>query len=208
MRKETNKKQILGKVWNYIKKYRLGVCISIILAGVVVAGTLYLPILVGQAIDFILEPGKVSFEKISDILWKTVVIALITALLQWIMNMVNNTVTYHVIADIRKDVFERLQILPLKYMDGHPYGDIVSRVIADADQFADGLLMGFSQLFTGVVTIVGTLLFMLSIHSGITLVVVCLTPLSLLVANFIAKSTFSLFKEQSVTRGEQTAFDR
>ncbi|MBR5597395.1 MAG: ABC transporter ATP-binding protein [Lachnospiraceae bacterium] len=206
MTKGSKQRQILGKVWNYIKKYRLGVCISIILAGVVVAGTLYLPILVGQAIDFILEPGKVSFEKISDILWKTVVIALITALLQWIMNMVNNTVTYHVIADIRKDVFERLQILPLKYMDGHPYGDIVSRVIADADQFADGLLMGFSQLFTGVVTIVGTLLFMLSIHSGITLVVVCLTPLSLLVANFIAKSTFSLFKEQSVTRGEQTAF--
>ena len=122
------------------------------------------------------------------------------------MNMLNNSITYNVIADIRKDVFGRLQILPLKYMDGHPYGDVVSRVITDADQFADGLLMGFSQLFSGVVTILGTLLFMLSIHPGITMVVVCLTPLSLLVANYIAKNTFSLFKEQSVTRGEQTAF--
>ncbi|MBR5316920.1 MAG: ABC transporter ATP-binding protein [Lachnospiraceae bacterium] len=182
------------------------VVLSIVFAGIVVALTLYLPILIGEAIDYIVEPGKVDFVVIRGILMKSVVIAIVTAVLQWLMNMINNKITYQVIADIRKDAFERLQILPLKYMDGHPVGDVVSRVIADADQFADGLLMGFSQLFTGVVTIVGTLLFMLSIHPGITLVVVCLTPLSLLVANYIAKNTFSLFKEQSVTRGEQTAY--
>lgn len=198
--------QTLLKVWKYIQKYRLLVCCSILFAGIVVALTLYLPILVGEAIDYIVEPGKIEFTMISSILKKTVIIAVVTAMLQWVMNMLNNTITYNVIADIRKDVFGRLQILPLKYMDGHPHGDVVSRVITDADQFADGLLMGFSQLFSGVVTILGTLLFMLSIHPGITLVVVCLTPLSLLVANYIAKNTFSLFKEQSVTRGEQTAF--
>ena len=203
--KRTQKETLL-KVWNYIKRYRFLVCCSFLSAGVVVALTLYLPILVGEAIDYIVEPGKIDFTTIRSILMKTVIIAIITAVLQWIMNMLNNTITYNVIADIRKDVFGRLQIFPLKYMDGHPYGDVVSRVITDADQFADGLLMGFSQLFSGVVTILGTLLFMLSIHPGITLVVVCLTPLSLLVANYIAKNTFSLFKEQSVTRGEQTAF--
>ena len=204
--KKGTQKETLLKVWNYIKKYRLLVCCSFVSAGVVVALTLYLPILVGEAIDYIVEPGKIDFISIRSILIETVMIAIITAVLQWIMNMINNTITYNVIADIRKDVFGRLQILPLKYMDGHPHGDVVSRVITDADQFADGLLMGFSQLFSGVVTILGTLLFMLSIHPGITLVVVCLTPLSLLVANYIAKNTFNLFKEQSVTRGEQTAF--
>lgn len=204
--KKRTQKDTLLKVWSYIKKYRVLVLLSILFAGIVVALTLYLPILIGEAIDYIVEPGKVDFVIIKEILVKTAVIAVITAILQWIMNMVNNKITYQVIADIRKDVFERLQILPLKYMDGHPVGDVVSRVITDADQFADGLLMGFSQLFTGVVTILGTLIFMLSIHPGITLVVVCLTPLSLLVANYIAKNTFSLFKEQSVTRGEQTAY--
>ena len=204
--KKRNQKDILLKVWGYIKTYRMLVVLSIVFAGVVVALTLYLPILIGEAIDLITEPGKVDFYMIREILVKSAVIAVFTAILQWIMNAINNKITYQVIADIRKDVFERLQILPLKYMDGHPVGDVVSRVITDADQFADGLLMGFSQLFTGVVTILGTLLFMLSIHPGITLVVVCLTPLSLLVANYIAKNTFSLFKEQSVTRGEQTAF--
>lgn len=199
-------KDTLLKVWGYIKKYRMLVVFSIAFAGMVVAFTLYLPILIGEAIDYIIEPGKVDFAVIRGILMKSMVIAIITAVLQWIMNTINNKITYQVISDIRKDAFERLQILPLKYMDGHPVGDVVSRVIADADQFADGLLMGFSQLFTGVVTIVGTLLFMLSIHPGIALVVVCLTPLSLLVANYIAKNTFSLFKEQSVTRGEQTAY--
>ena len=204
--KKRTQKDTLLKVWSYIKKYRIFVLLSIVFAGIVVALTLYLPILIGEAIDYIVEPGKVEFEVIKRILMKSAVIAMITAVLQWIMNTFNNKITYHVIADIRKDVFDRLQILPLKYMDGHPVGDVVSRVIADADQFADGLLMGFSQLFTGVVTILGTLVFMLSIHPGITLVVVCLTPLSLLVANYIAKNTFSLFKEQSVTRGEQTAY--
>ncbi|MBR3601607.1 MAG: ABC transporter ATP-binding protein [Lachnospiraceae bacterium] len=204
--KKRKQKEILFKVWGYIKKYRMLVVLSIAFAGIVVALTLYLPILIGKAIDYIIEPGRVDFMVIRGILMKSVVIAIITAVLQWIMNTINNKITYQVIADIRKDAFERLQILPLKYMDGHPVGDVVSRVIADADQFADGLLMGFSQLFTGVVTIVGTLLFMLSIHPGIALVVVCLTPLSLLVANYIAKNTFSLFKEQSVTRGEQTAY--
>lgn len=206
MSKKLTQTQTLKMVWNYIKKYRFLVCCSILFAGVVVALTLYLPILIGEAIDYIVEPGKVEFEIILNILIKSVVIALVTALLQWGMNLINNTITYQVIEDIRKDVFARLQILPLKYIDGHPSGDIVSRVIADADQFADGLLMGFTQLFSGVVTILGTLLFMLSIHPGITLVVVCLTPLSLVVANYIAKSTFSLFREQSVTRGEQTAY--
>ena len=204
--KKRTQKETLFKVWGYIKKYRKLVVLSILFAGIVVALTLYLPILIGEAIDYIIEPGKVDFAVIYSILVKTVIIAIITAVLQWIMNTVNNKITYQVIADIRKDVFERLQILPLKYMDGHPVGDVVSRVITDADQFADGLLMGFGQLFTGVVTILGTLTFMLSIHPGITLVVVCLTPLSLLVANYIAKNTFSLFKEQSVTRGEQTAY--
>ena len=204
--KKRKQKDTLFKVWGYIKKYRMLVVLSIVFAGIVVALTLYLPILIGEAIDYVIEPGKVDFVVIRGILMKSVLIAIVTAVLQWIMNTINNKITYQVIADIRKDAFERLQILPLKYMDGHPVGDVVSRVIADADQFADGLLMGFSQLFTGVVTIVGTLLFMLSIHPGIALVVVGLTPLSLLVANYIAKSTFSLFKEQSVTRGEQTAY--
>ena len=204
--KKKTQKDILLKVWSYIKRYRILVLLSIVFAGIVVALTLYLPILIGGAIDYIVEPGKVDFDIIKGILVKSAVIAVFTAVLQWIMNTFNNKITYHVIADIRKDVFERLQILPLKYMDGHPVGDVVSRVITDADQFADGLLMGFSQLFTGVVTILGTLIFMLSIHPGITLVVVCLTPLSLVVANYIAKNTFSLFKEQSVTRGEQTAY--
>lgn len=204
--KKKTQKDILLKVWSYIKRYRILVLLSIVFAGIVVALTLYLPILIGEAIDYIVEPGKVDFDIIKGIIVKSAVIAVFTAVLQWFMNTFNNKITYHVIADIRKDVFERLQILPLKYMDGHPVGDVVSRVITDADQFADGLLMGFSQLFTGVVTILGTLIFMLSIHPGITLVVVCLTPLSLVVANYIAKNTFSLFKEQSVTRGEQTAY--
>lgn len=204
--KKQKEKDTLFKVWGYIKTYRTLVVLSIVFAGIVVALTLYLPILIGEAIDYIVEPGKVDFSIIKGILLKSAIIAIFTAILQWIMNTINNKITYQVIADIRKDVFERLQILPLKYMDGHPVGDVVSRVITDADQFADGLLMGFSQLFTGVVTILGTLLFMLSIHPGITLVVVFLTPLSLLVANYIAKNTFSLFKEQSVTRGEQTAY--
>ncbi len=199
-------KAILIKVWQYIRRYRIQLILSVALASAVVALTLYAPILVGQGIDHIVDRGKVEFELIHLILIRLVVIALATSLCQWVMNLLNNRISYRVVGDIRKDVFSRLQQLPLKYMDSHPYGDVVSRVIADADQFADGLLMGFSQLFTGVITILGTLLFMLFLHPPITLVVVCLTPLSLLVSNYIAKSTFSLFKQQSVIRGEQTAF--
>ena len=205
-RKKKSQKEILLRVWNYIKKYRIFLILSIVLAGIAVALTLYLPILVGEAIDCIIEQGKIDFDTIFYLLKKMLILAGLTAVFQWIMNLLNNKITYHVIADIRNDAFEKLQSLPLRYMDDHPYGDIVSRVVADADQFADGLLMGFSQFFTGVVTILGTLLFMLSIHPAITLVVVCLTPISLLVANFIAKSTYSFFQAQSVTRGEQTAF--
>ncbi|MGN0290174.1 MAG: ABC transporter ATP-binding protein [Lachnospiraceae bacterium] len=199
-------KAILIRVWQYIRRYRLQLLLSVLLSSTVVALTLYAPVLVGQGIDYIVEQGKVDFAAIYRILIRLVVVALATALCQWVMNLLNNRISYRVVADIRKDVFSRLQQLPLKYMDSHPYGDVVSRVIADAEQFADGLLMGFGQLFTGVVTILGTLLFMLSLHPWITLIVVCLTPLSLLVANFIAKSTFFLFRQQSAIRGEQTAF--
>ena len=194
-------RQILG----YVKKHAFFLLLSLLAAAVSVALTLYVPILTGDAIDLILEPGKVDFAGISGILMKIAVCILITAAAQWLMNICNNRVTFSVVRDIRSDAFARLQILPLKYIDGHSHGEIVSRVIADVDQFADGLLMGFSQLFTGVITIVGTLLFMLSIHPGITLVVVFITPLSLFVASFIAKRTYSMFQLQSKTRGEQTA---
>ncbi|MBQ9990318.1 MAG: ABC transporter ATP-binding protein [Lachnospiraceae bacterium] len=197
--------ETLKKVWNYLKSYRMQIVSSLLLAGVVVATTLYAPILVGQAVDHIADRGKVEFSVVSRILLRLVAVSLITGGCQWIMNLLNNRIVYHVVRDIRKDVFGRLQRLPLRFMDNHPHGDVVSRVISDADQFADGLLLGFTQLFTGVITILGTLLFMLSLNPWITLVVVCLTPLSLLVANYIAKSTFSFFKEQSAIRGVQTA---
>ncbi|MDD7050301.1 MAG: ABC transporter ATP-binding protein [Lachnospiraceae bacterium] len=201
-----NQKEILLKVWKYIKGYRGRLGLSIALASLSVILTLYAPVLVGAAIDYIVEQGKVEFTAIYQLLLRLAAVALITGLCQWIMNLLNNHIAYGIVADIRRDVFARLQRLPLRYMDSHPYGDVVSRVIADADQFADGLLLGFGQLFTGVLTILGTLLFMLSLNPAITLVVVCLTPLSLIVANFIAKSTFSLFNVQSRTRGRQTAF--
>ena len=201
-----NQKEILLKVWKYIKGYRGRLGLSIALASLSVILTLYAPVLVGAAIDYIVEQGKVEFTAIYQLLLRLAAVALITGLCQWIMNLLNNHIAYGIVADIRRDVFARLQRLPLRYMDSHPYGDVVSRVIADADQFADGLLLGFGQLFTGVLTILGTLLFMLSLNPAITLVVVCLTPLSLIVANFIAKSTFSLFNVQSQTRGRQTAF--
>ena len=199
-------KEILLKVWHYLKSYRGLLLASILLAGIVVVFTLYAPILVGEAIDCIAEKGKVEFGSIVQILKRLLVVALITGICQWGMNLLNNKLSYCVVRDIRRDVFNRLQKLPLGYMDSHPHGDVVSRVISDADLFADGLLMGFGQLFSGIITILGTLLFMLFLHPWITLVVVCLTPISLFVANFIAKSTFSFFKLQSVTRGEQTAF--
>lgn len=200
------KKDTLVKVLRYIKKYWFYLGVSILLAAITVALTLYLPILTGQAIDHIVAKGLVNFGGILAILKKMAVIILLTAAAQWIMNACNNKITYHVIRDIRKDAFEKIQHLPLKYIDAHSYGEIVSRVIADVDQFADGLLMGFTQFFTGIMTILGTLIFMLTINVRITAAVVVITPLSLFAASFIAKRTFSMFKLQSETRGEQTAF--
>ena len=200
IRKDTMK-QMLG----YVKKHSLFVILSVLFAAVSVALTLYVPILIGEAVDYILAPGRVDFEEILHILLIIGVCVGITGIAQWIMNICNNRITYHVVHDIRKDAFDKLQILPLKYIDGHSRGEIVSRVIADVDQFADGLLMGFTQFFTGIVTIVGTLLFMLTIHPGITLVVIVITPVSLFVAAFIAKNTYDMFQAQSKARGEQTA---
>ena len=191
---------------NYIRRYWGYLGMSIVLAAVTVALTLYLPVLTGRAVDLIIEKGVVDFTGILAILKKMAVIILLTAVAQWIMNACNNKITYNIIRDIRKEAFEKIEKLPLKYIDGHSYGEIVSRVIADVDQFADGLLMGFTQFFTGIVTILGTLIFMLTISVKITVAVVVITPVSLLVASFIAKKTFSMFKLQSETRGEQTAF--
>lgn len=198
-------KTTLVKVLRYIKKYRLFLILSIILAAVTVACTLYVPVLTGDAIDYIVDMGHVDFGAITSILVKMGIVILIGALAQWIMNVCNNKITFNVIRDIRKDAIRKIESLPLKYIDGHPYGDVVSRVIADVDQFADGLLMGFTQLFTGVITIVGTLAFMVTVSVPITAVVVLVTPLSLFVAAFIAKNTHDMFKKQSETRGEQTA---
>ncbi len=178
---------------------------SLIFAVVTVASTLYVPVVTGQVIDHILAPGQVEFAVIFRLLGKIGVITGLTAFAQWLMNVCNNKITYEVIQDIRREAFAKIEVLPLKFIDGHSHGELVSRVIADVDQFADGLLMGFSQLFTGVVTILGTLLFMLAINVKITLVVVLITPVSLFVASFIAKRTFSMFMLQSTTRGEQTA---
>lgn len=204
--KKVKQKDTLKKVLRYIKKYWIYLAISIIAAAVTVAFTLYLPILTGDAIDLILEKGKVDFPGIFAILKEMAVIILLTAFAQWLMNVCNNKLTYRIVQDVRNEAFRKIEVLPLKYIDGHSYGEVVSRVIADVDQFADGLLMGFTQFFTGVITIIGTLGFMLSINMGITGVVVLITPLSFLVASFIAKKTFSMFKLQSETRGEQTAF--
>lgn len=194
------------KVLRHIKRYRLLLALSVILATLSVAGILYAPILIGEAIDLIIGKGNVDFSAIGTLLLEIGIVAAAVAIVQWLMNTVNNRITYHVVRNIRNEAFRKIQILPLKYIDSHPYGDTVSRVIADADQFADGLLMGFTQLFTGIVTIIGTLCFMLSINWKIALVVVVLTPLSLFVARFIARKTYSMFKLQSETRGEQTAF--
>ena len=199
------KKKTLSKVLNRIKKYWLYIILSIISAAVTVASTLYVPILIGRAIDSIIKPGEVEFDSVFAILIQISMVIGITAISQWIMNISNNKIAYNVIRDIREEAFAKIEILPLKYIDGHSYGDVVSRVVADVDQFADGLLMGFTQLFTGVITILGTLGFMITINGGITAVVVCITPVSLLVASYIAKKTFKMFKLQSETRGEQTA---
>ena len=201
----TTQKATLKKVMQCISRYRFLVVLSILLAAISVALTLYVPILVGDAIDFIVAAGQVNFDQIMTTLTRVVIVVAITALAQWLMNVINNKITYQVIRDMRDQAFRKIQVLPLKYIDSHPYGEVVSRVIADVDQFADGLLMGFTQLFTGVITILGTLIFMLTVNVGITFVVVLLTPLSLFVANFIARRTFSMFKKQSEARAEQTA---
>ena len=179
--------------------------VSVVLAALTVAFTLYVPILTGDAVDLIIDKGLVDMPGIFAIMKKIGIVMVLTAIAQWVMNTCNNYITYHVIQDIRKDAFAKLEILPLKYIDARSYGDIVSRVIADVDTFADGLLMGFTQLFTGIITIVGTLFFMLMTNVPITLVVVCITPVSFFVAKFIAKSTHDMFKQQSEARGEQTA---
>ncbi len=202
--KKKKQLEILRDVLRYIKKYRIYMILSIVLAAAGALLTLYVPILTGEAIDLIVDKGLVDFAGMKKILTEVLVIVVITALFQWLMNVCNNKITYNVVHDIRKEAFDKIEILPLKYIDGRSYGEIVSRVIADVDQFSEGLLMGFTQFFTGVTTILGTLFFMLRLNVGITLVVVCLTPVSLFVAAFIAKRTFSMFKLQSETRGEQT----
>ena len=199
-------KTILKKVLSYVGRYKYFIFVSLIFAVLSTALTLYVPVLVGRAIDFIIAKDNVDFQSIAEILVRILIIVLSAAMLQWIMNVVNNRITFNVVRDMRDKAFKKIEVLPFSYLDSHSSGDTVSKVISDADQFADGLLMGFTQLFTGVATIVGTLFFMLSINIWITLVVVVLTPLSFFIARFIAKKTYSMFKLQSETRGEQTAF--
>ena len=204
--KQRAERGTLKKVLVYLKPYWPLVALSILLSAVTVALTLYVPVLIGQAIDQIVGPGQVALTSIVSLLYKIGVIVAATGAVQWMVNSINNKITFQVVRDVRDQAFRQLQILPLSYIDSQPVGGIVSRVIADVDQFADGLLLGFTQLFTGVVTILGTLGFMVSIRSGIAAVVVLLTPLSFLVARFIATHTYSYFRQQSETRGEQTAF--
>lgn len=199
-------KTIVKKVLKYIGKYKFVLFLSIICAAASSLLTLYVPILVGQAIDYIVGPGNVNFEAMIKLFIKIAVIVAVTALLQWLMNVFNNRITFNVVRDMRNMAFKKLQVLPFNYLDSHPNGETVSRVITDADQFADGLLMGFTQLFTGVVTIIGTLAFMIYINFWIALLVVVLTPMSFLFASFIAKRTYKMFRKQSEARGEQTAF--
>lgn len=198
-------RRTLKKVLRYMKPYRFYLLLSLLLAAVTVAGTLYLPLLTGNAVDCIIGPGRVDFAGVFRVLLKMGIVIGVTAFSQWLMNVCNNKLTYQIVRDVRNEAFTRIEILPLKYIDSHPHGEIVSRVIADVDQFADGLLMGFTQLFSGVITILGTLVFMFSVNVSITLVVLVVTPVSLVVASFIAKRTFQMFKVQSETRGEQTA---
>ncbi len=197
--------QTIKKVLTYIKQYRMLVLLSLLFAAVTVFATLYFPILTGDAVDLILAKGLVDFEGILAIIQKAGIMIVVTAAAQWFMNVINNRITYQVIRDIREEAFQKIEKLPLKYLDGRSAGEIVSRVIADVDQFADGLLMGFTQLFTGLLTIVGTLGFMVSINITITIVVVVVTPVSLFVAAFIAKRTYQMFQKQSQSRAAQTA---
>ena len=205
MKKKKGQMETFKKVLIYIKSYRVYLIMSLLFAVVTVASTLYFPVLTGEVIDHIIGPGQVEFPVIMELLAKMGIILVLTAIAQWLMNVCNNKITYEVVQDVRREAFAKMEILPLKFIDAHSHGELVSRVIADVDQFADGLLMGFSQLFTGVITILGTLLFMLSINVKITLVVVLVTPISLFVASFIARRTFSMFMLQSTTRGEQTS---
>lgn len=196
--------ETLKKVFYRLGRYRIILVFTILLSVITVALTLYIPKLTGKAVDCIAAKGQVDFGGVIEILWQIGICILITALAQWLMNICNNKMTYQIVQDIRNDAFQKIEILPLKYIDSHSYGEVVSRVIADVDQFADGLLMGFTQLFTGAATIVGTFCFMLSVNIKITFVVVLITPISFLVAGFIAKRTYTMFKLQSETRGEQT----
>ncbi|MBQ3126164.1 MAG: ABC transporter ATP-binding protein, partial [Clostridia bacterium] len=203
--KKIGSSSTLRTVLRRLRVYRWQIALTLFFAAVQVAATLYVPILVGRAIDCIVAPGRVDFAAIATLLITVAVITAVGALAQWLMNLTNNAITYRTVQDMRRDAFRRIQILPLSYLDRHPVGEIVSRVVADVDQFADGLLMGFTQLFTGAITIVGTIGFMLSIHPGITLIVVLITPLSLFVAAFIAKRTHTFFRAQAEARGAQTA---
>lgn len=198
-------KAVLKRVLTHIKKYRILVILSFVCAMITVASTLYAPILTGDAIDLIVGKGLVDFDGIKDIIYTFVMVTVVTVLSQWFMNIINNHITYSVVRDIRIEVFNHMEELPLSYIDSHKHGDIVSRIVSDIDQFADGLLMGFTQLFTGIVTILATLGFMIAVNVPIALVVIVLTPLSLFVASFIAKRTYHLFHRQSETRGEITA---
>lgn len=204
--RQTAPKGTMKKVLNYVGRHGFFIAVSMILAVVIVALTLYAPILIGNAIDEIAGKDNVDFSNVAQILMKTAVVIGITAVLQWVMNAINNRITYHVVRDIRNAAFRHIEVLPLSYIDANPYGDIVNRVIADADQFSEGLLMGFTQLFTGVATIVGALIFMFTISWPIAVVVVVATPLSLFVAKFIASRTYRMFRLQTETRGQQTAF--
>ena len=197
-------KSTLKRILHYIAGYSLYLAASLIFAVLTVALTLYAPVLTGEAVDYMLGKGSVDFGALAALLARLGIVIGATSLFQWLMNLCNNHMTYRVVMDVRTEAFDHMQDLPLSYIDSHPQGDIVSRLIADIDQFSDGLLMGFTQLFTGVMTILGTLLFMLSVNVGITLVVVCVTPVSFLVASFIAKSTYKMFRLQSETRGELT----
>lgn len=206
MNNKQQNKSTLKKVFSYIGKYKYFLILSMIFAAVTVGLTLYAPILIGKAIDCIVGNGDVDFVLMKSILIKVAIIVVTTALVSWLMNVCNNKITYNVSRDLRKKAFDKIEILPFSYIDTHSKGDIVSRVITDVDQLSDGLLMGFTQFFTGVITIIGTLAFMLSVNVFITLVVVVVTPLSFFIARFIAKKTFNMFSLQSKTRGEQTAF--
>lgn len=200
-----NSKTTLKRVLTYIKKYRIQVIASLIFAALSVAMTLYLPILIGKAVDLIVTKDQVDFAGILEVLIVIGVLVVLTSICQWLLNLLNNKVTYSVVKDIRETAFEKITNLPLSYIDGHGHGDIINRIVNDVDQFADGLLIGFSQLFTGVLAIVGTLIFMLSVNFRITIVVVLITPISLLVASFIANKTYSMFTEQSRQRGDLTS---